>query len=125
MVSVCGCLANGARAGSEAPATGESRREQLPPSAYRHRASRRLYTGIVSSPDEEPETIWDRVSGTIDSDGTFHGPPVARDYDDPDCGRVRYDDQRIVFSAARLDYSLTAQTSDCGRFEFEAELIRQ
>ena len=41
-------------AGSEAPATGESRREQLPPSAYRHRASRRLYkVGIQGSTRQE------------------------------------------------------------------------
>ena len=36
-------------AGSEAPATGESRRQQLPPSAYRHRASRRLYKAPLHS----------------------------------------------------------------------------
>ncbi len=45
-------------AGSEAPVQGESRREQLPPTAYRHRASRRLYaTRPTWSPPDAPTPV--------------------------------------------------------------------
>ena len=49
-------------AGSEAPAQGESRREQLPPIAYRYRASRRLYDwhAVIGDPNQA-DAICDRL----------------------------------------------------------------
>ena len=80
-------------------------------------------TGVITWPGEEPDTIWDRVSGTVGNDGIFRGP-LGADYDDRDCGRVQYDDQRLVFYSRSLRYTLSARTDECGRFEFDAELTR-
>ena len=80
-------------------------------------------TGTQAWPGESPTLIWDGVRGTIDAVGIFTGPDL-RDSTDLECGRVQYRSRRLQFSVGILIFSMVADTSRCGRFEYRGTLTR-
>ena len=81
-------------------------------------------SGTIQWPGEPVEDVFQRLTGTVDEDGVFHGDD-PEDFDDPICGRVRYGRRVIVFYAdASMEYVQDAETGECGRFDFQAFLRR-
>ena len=80
-------------------------------------------TGTLKWPGDPATLVWDGVRGTIDRAGVLRGRP-PENYDDPDCGRVRYGERELQFVGRALHYSATARSDRCGRFFIEALLPR-
>ena len=81
-------------------------------------------TATLTWPGDPPNQVWDGVDGTIDEDGVFHAPP-PNDYDDPDCGRVRYGRRLLQFRGDTFIYESDAQTARCGLMTIDATLHRR